>query len=70
MKKKNNEYKIKEKAAGLEVKLNNMEESLLAMENCLNCNFCVELVKDCVRLQQCGHIYCKECRDGYTPMCT
>jgi len=36
--------------------------------NGLSCNYCMEVVKDCVRLE-CGHIYCRKCKGGYEPNC-
>ncbi len=26
-------------------------------------------MKDCVRLSECGHIYCAKCKAGYEPNC-
>lgn len=27
------------------------------------------MVQDCVRLEECGHIYCRKCKAGYEPNC-
>ena len=29
----------------------------------------MEQVSDCVRLRECGHIYCRKCKAGYEPNC-
>ncbi len=43
--------------------------SLKTLLNTFACNYCVEVVQDCVRLEECGHIYCRKCKAGYEPNC-
>jgi hypothetical protein len=45
-----------------------METALKALLNAMSCNYCVQVAKDCVRLE-CGHIYCRSCKGGYEPNC-
>lgn len=60
--------KIEEKLALVGKSVADLETSLQALLNTLSCTYCVEVVKDCVRMD-CGHIFCRKCRAGYEPNC-
>jgi hypothetical protein len=61
--------KIEEKLALLKKSMAEFETALKAIGNSLSCNYCLEPVKECVRLKECGHIYCRKCKEGYQPNC-
>jgi hypothetical protein len=48
--------------------MGDLDTSLKTLMNTMSCNYCVEVVRECVRLE-CGHIYCKKCKAGYEPNC-
>ena len=68
MKRHAKNQKVEEKLAIVNSSLGDLDTSVKAMMNALSCNYCMEVVRDCVRLQ-CGHVYCGKCRGGYEPNC-
>ena len=68
MKKAAKNSRVEEKVALVNKSMGDMETSLKTLMNTMSCNYCVEVVKDCIRLQ-CGHIYCRKCKGGYEPNC-
>jgi hypothetical protein len=68
MKKAAKNQRIEEKVALVHKSMADLDTSLKTLMNTMSCNYCVEVVKDCVRLE-CGHIYCKKCKGGYEPNC-
>ena len=69
MKRKEKEQKTEEKLSLIKKSMAEFDESLKAIFNSLCCNYCMEPAKDCVRVEKCGHIYCKKCSEGYQPNC-
>ena len=65
LKEKYEGQKIEEKIILVNKTILEFESSLKAVLNTLSCNYCVEPVKECVRLKECGHIFCKKCKGGY-----
>jgi hypothetical protein len=68
MKKAAKNQKVEEKLALVSKSMNDLDSSLKTLMNTMSCNYCVEVVRECVRLE-CGHIYCRKCKGGYEPNC-
>lgn len=68
MKKQAKSQRVEEKLALVARSMGDLDTSLTTLMNTMSCNYCVEVVKDCLRLE-CGHIYCKKCKGGYEPNC-
>ena len=64
MKKAAKNSRVEEKISLVNKSMGDMETSLKTLMNTMSCNYCVEVVRDCVRLE-CGHIYCRNCKGGY-----
>jgi hypothetical protein len=69
LRKKYEGQKLDEKMLLIRKSLGDFETSLKSLMNTFSCNYCVEVVQECVRLEECGHIYCKKCKAGYEPNC-
>jgi hypothetical protein len=68
MKKAVKSQRVEEKIALVNKSMADLDTSLKTLLNTMSCNYCIEVVRDCVRLE-CGHIYCRKCKGGYEPNC-